>query len=306
MTKREPTSLISDHGRKTDRRTPLRSHVDRLQAGEPLALEQLEAADAKKVERNAIAAVMIAQVMEQSQRHRSARPPYGLIHAHAHDRLTIPLSNKDRAEWSPADYNRALHHELLETLAYDLDEHITAMYNSQDRIYQRFVQLLPPERGPRGFIQQGLVTALDTMELMVNMVPTAQQREKPAAPPLSPSEQAGILKNSFPLLAKLASEHLEVAIPILNELGRHPEYFELQEHPNGSRLDLSKIGMEACRTIKQRTKTEGRIDSTITGCPAMVKMGESNAIEGLLHWYADSYSRMLETANRSQSTIANS
>lgn len=270
-----------------ERRRNLRPLIEAIQAGEPLDLaEETSIEDARKVERNAIAAIYIDRSLMLSQSRRSERGRYGLLHASSVTDLHHPLYtyNRPPEEWTLTDYQRSFKHELLTTLRFDLNETMTRASAQNEPAFHRLISLID-KVGPRAFIESGMMTAVQAIEMLYEALP----------PGHSPAEQAEIVRNSFPLLARIASEHLNVGARFLNTLKWHKEYMEVRPVPGGSeRLQFSAAGELAYQVIKKESNTLDRAKTVATGCPALVRGKQGTAIEGLLRWYTDSYQALCE------------
>lgn len=279
--------------RRRERRAALHPIVENIVGHPGDALEMIanfSETDQRKLERNAIAVVLIDQAMTRSLAERDRRPPFGFTTAQSIADL-MP-KKKDRYADVHAALNDGISVGLLKTITADMRFQFDAAKLKPDPIRNRFQVVLENGVEPIDFLRSGVGTGVELISVLLEYTHSGMARK------LSVQERVDTVRNSYPLLIKLASQHIRYGNAMIKELIDHPEYFAIHPSTNGGhQLDLTPEAVAR----QQQLKRELPAETVATGCPALIRMDGtnepqgSNAIQQLLNWQLEVYQQVFST-----------
>lgn len=194
---------------------------------------------------------------------------------------------------------QAMRRDLISALEYeDLKRgeveglpQLESAYRRLELLTYFMADIFPDRRiGVKGFLESGIITAVDVMSNTLEVIPQVYGRLD------EPDELIGIAQRSYQFVTRLASQHVEVAIPTLNMLRKvgfkfgpfNPDYFCLQGEQGHTRLALSDEGERVIEeVVRPRLEQEGDNISPTVGCLALVNFGEGSAIQTLWSWHME-------------------
>jgi hypothetical protein len=273
--------------------------------------EAIQAQLAMKPELYALTAVIADRCINRAVSQKSERPPFGLIEFNESttDLSLSPtpinsvdqiLERNDLITATSATLMRSVHEELefLEKTTNPDDETRKAIST-----YKRYKTLVnfrkefiydKTTKDTTTFILHGAFNAADTMSGLIHLLPNVYEENNL---PFDTQELIQTGKNSFPLVAEWAMQHLyqfqgtveQLGNNIANvqgPLGLNPKDFILSETDNDRRLSVANV-VYTRETDKKRLEEfhSGAFNApVIAGCPAMVNFDGKSAVRKLWDW----------------------
>lgn len=225
-------------------------------------------------------AVMCSMVVERALQRRHSLPPYGLVTERTSPKPVQTLSHLGKLEEAMDATLGEAHDDLMDELARKV------IRGDSDRLaqfYRRYTVVMEREATDVTShirIQLGLNTATTEIDNILTRILHAYPILHPSKT-LTIDEFLSIARNSWPLIAQLASMHLQrfSISPTTDDF-----FTELRPAPQGGyRLQCSEQGADFVRDESMNRYT----NRPAYGCPARVNFGDGSAIKKLWDWYLE-------------------
>jgi len=254
-----------------------------------------------KVELYGVSALVIDGVFQRLLNDRDQHPPYGLVE------LVVSEENSEYRtvdsfgsgnpfsklrEYMAVTIHRGLRTELqyLDTIAEDQSaaDSIKDAYVRFKKLLGNYQDLGSNNMSPYDFLESGANTAIDTMVGILEVIPKVYAREY--EPECQATALAEIAKNSYSLIARLASGHKDDILPRINKMRKkrrndgyfNPDYFTIDKNTNGLVIKETKLS----RLENIYSSIRNLFSHALhVGCPAMKNFNGDNAVRNLWNWH---------------------
>jgi hypothetical protein len=258
-----------------------------------------------KVERNALLAVLIDDVVDRAIADKPLHPPYGLMTEKKGETVENFDPNKDSyvqlTLYIAGTLEEALELEMIDwEKAIEEDTHqenhkpvVSAYWRLAEIIdwRQKYIER-KGETDLQLFIENGMGTAANHMVAFLRLIPKVFQQENPDKAPVPP-ELAELLRNSYYLIADLAAQHMytfgeqeDILCDkhLFDTLRYNPNDFIIHQTPHGPRLALKDTVLQKIKSVPDQIPFLVDESRVATGCPALVNFGGSSAVRKMWDW----------------------
>ncbi len=231
-----------------------------------------------KAERYAVTSIIADRVVDRALDNRVNHPPLGFSLGRNYYNEALWWDSMNQA----LDRARREEFRSLDKMLQRPEENLALA-----QIYGRHLQLEDFGYKYYAFYQEGfengLVTAVSVMFLTLDRIMEKYKRETGLR--ITPEELQVIARNSYGLVAELASNHL---YSLISAVDLKSWTVDLYDTPKGKRLDLNDKGRK--RLQKWPSSADSRrvmSDKTVHGCPALIAIDGSSPIKKLWDWVVE-------------------